>query len=188
MVTRIWPMAVAGKPDNVSSVSASACHIGGPNSVSLQYYLQLQWMMFFSKLTLIKWPNNEISALRLSWSSIGIKVHIATWPPYSQSKSWQGTGICVNHIHVTCIRRVQSDGWGHVLKKRSCRVEATYLVKFCTGAGACICGFLDGLKCKVHPSISSCVSSKAEPDDMRPAPNGSVVENKFHLLDHSCNL
>ena len=129
-----------------------------------------------------------MAALRLPWSSIGVEVHIATWPPYSQSKSWQGTGICVNHIHKAGIRRVQSDRWGHVFKKRSCRVEAAYLVKFCTGAGACICGFLVGLKCKVHPSISSCVSSKAEPDDMRPAPNGSVVENKFHLLDHPCNL
>ena len=37
MVNRIWPTAVAGKADNVSSVSASACHIGGPNSVSLRY-------------------------------------------------------------------------------------------------------------------------------------------------------
>ena len=34
MVNRIWPTAVAGKADSVSSVSASACHIGGPNSVN----------------------------------------------------------------------------------------------------------------------------------------------------------
>ena len=34
MVNRIWPTAVAGKVDSVSSVSASACHIGGPNSVN----------------------------------------------------------------------------------------------------------------------------------------------------------
>ena len=33
MVNRIWPTAVTGKADSVSSVSASACHIGGPNSV-----------------------------------------------------------------------------------------------------------------------------------------------------------
>ena len=33
MVNRIWPTAVAGEADSVSSVSASACHIGGPNSV-----------------------------------------------------------------------------------------------------------------------------------------------------------
>ena len=33
MVNRIWPNAVAGKVDSVSSLSASACHIGGPNSV-----------------------------------------------------------------------------------------------------------------------------------------------------------
>ena len=34
MVNRIWPIAVAGEADSVSSVSASACHIGGPNSVN----------------------------------------------------------------------------------------------------------------------------------------------------------
>ena len=37
MFNRIWPTAVAGKADSVSSMSASACHIGGPNSVSLRY-------------------------------------------------------------------------------------------------------------------------------------------------------
>ena len=34
MVNRIWPTAVVGEADSVSSVSASACHIGGPNSVN----------------------------------------------------------------------------------------------------------------------------------------------------------
>ena len=34
MVNRIWPTAVAGEADSVSSESASACHIGGPNSVN----------------------------------------------------------------------------------------------------------------------------------------------------------
>ena len=34
MFNRIWPTAVAGKADNVSSASTSACHIGGPNSVN----------------------------------------------------------------------------------------------------------------------------------------------------------
>ena len=34
MVNRIWPTAGAGEADSVSSVSASACHIGGPNSVN----------------------------------------------------------------------------------------------------------------------------------------------------------
>ena len=34
MVNRIWPTAMAGKADSVSSMSALACHIGGPNSVS----------------------------------------------------------------------------------------------------------------------------------------------------------
>ena len=35
MVNRIWPTAaLAGEADSVSSVSASACHIGEPNSVN----------------------------------------------------------------------------------------------------------------------------------------------------------
>ena len=34
MVNRIWPTAVVGEGDSVISVSASACHIGGPNSVN----------------------------------------------------------------------------------------------------------------------------------------------------------
>ena len=29
-----WPTAVVGEADSVNSVSASACHIGGPNSVN----------------------------------------------------------------------------------------------------------------------------------------------------------
>ena len=34
MVNVNWPTAVAGEADNVSSVSASACHIGGPIDVN----------------------------------------------------------------------------------------------------------------------------------------------------------
>ena len=34
LVNRIWPTAVEGEADSVSSVSASACHIGGPNYVN----------------------------------------------------------------------------------------------------------------------------------------------------------
>ena len=34
MVNVNWPTAVAGKADIVSSVSASACHIGGPIDVN----------------------------------------------------------------------------------------------------------------------------------------------------------
>ena len=30
MVNVDWPTTVAGEADNVSSVSASACHVGGP--------------------------------------------------------------------------------------------------------------------------------------------------------------
>ena len=34
MVNRIWPTAVASEADGVSSVSASACQIGGPIDVN----------------------------------------------------------------------------------------------------------------------------------------------------------
>ena len=34
MVNVNWPTAVAGEADIVSSVSASACHIGGPIDVN----------------------------------------------------------------------------------------------------------------------------------------------------------
>ena len=34
MVNVNWPTAVAGEADSVSSVSASACHIGGPIGVN----------------------------------------------------------------------------------------------------------------------------------------------------------
>ena len=34
MVNLDWPTAMAGEADSVSSVSASACHIGGPIGVN----------------------------------------------------------------------------------------------------------------------------------------------------------
>ena len=34
MVNVNWPTAVTGEADIVSSVSASTCHIGGPNGVN----------------------------------------------------------------------------------------------------------------------------------------------------------
>ena len=34
MVNRIWPTAVPGKADKELTVTALACHIGGPNSVN----------------------------------------------------------------------------------------------------------------------------------------------------------
>ena len=55
MVNRIWPAAVAGEADSVSSVSASACHIGGPNSVNhgeiLLVYGKWSVMTFFCLLS-----------------------------------------------------------------------------------------------------------------------------------------
>ena len=34
MANAFWPTAVVGEADSVNSVSASACHIGGPKGVS----------------------------------------------------------------------------------------------------------------------------------------------------------
>ena len=48
MVNRIWPTAVAGKADSVSSVSASACHIGGPNCVNLGQILLVYGTFFYT--------------------------------------------------------------------------------------------------------------------------------------------
>ena len=47
MVNRIWPTAVAGEAVSVSSVSASACHIGGPNSVNPGQILLVYGIAFF---------------------------------------------------------------------------------------------------------------------------------------------
>ena len=48
MVNRIWPTPVAGKADSVSSVSASAYHIGGPNSVNPGEILLVYGIIFVS--------------------------------------------------------------------------------------------------------------------------------------------
>ena len=50
MVNRIWPTAVAGEADSVSSVSASACHISGPNFVNPG-----QIMIDFGKFFRVTW-------------------------------------------------------------------------------------------------------------------------------------
>ena len=34
MANAFWPTAVIGEADSVNSVSASACHIGGPKGIS----------------------------------------------------------------------------------------------------------------------------------------------------------
>ena len=81
MVNGIWPTAVAGKADIVSSVSASACHIrtyvGGPNSVNpgqilLDYgvnYLQLKLCTCFevSEESMISGFTRKVKRL-LGWS------------------------------------------------------------------------------------------------------------------------
>ena len=57
MVNRIWPKAVVGEADSVSSVSASACHIGGPNSVNPGQILLVYGMASLRKEARIKQPD-----------------------------------------------------------------------------------------------------------------------------------
>ena len=54
MVNRILPTAVAGEADIVSSVSASACHIGGPNSVNPGQILLVYGTLSINKLNIRK--------------------------------------------------------------------------------------------------------------------------------------
>ena len=49
MVNRIWTNALADKADSVSSVSASACHIGEPNSVNPGQILLVYGKYFLEK-------------------------------------------------------------------------------------------------------------------------------------------
>ena len=53
MVNRIWPTAVVGEADIVSSVSASACHIGGPNSVNPGQILLVYGIVFVGPALLL---------------------------------------------------------------------------------------------------------------------------------------
>ena len=79
MVNRIWPTAVAGKADSVSSVSASACHIGGPNSVNHGEIL-LQYGTLLEKKT-----EKNISFLDLCF--FNLEFFYAFWP------SWRLSGF-----------------------------------------------------------------------------------------------
>ena len=72
MVNRIWPNAVAGEADSVSSVSASACHKGGPNSVNhgqiLLVYGTYSAIFFAEKKRLLMYRLGHIVGLSLSIS------------------------------------------------------------------------------------------------------------------------
>ena len=50
MVNRIWPTAVAGEADRELMLSASACHIGGPNSVNPGQILLVYGTIFIGSL------------------------------------------------------------------------------------------------------------------------------------------
>ena len=49
-----WPTAVVGEADSVNSVSASACHIGGPKGVSPGQKALLHGMNYLEKIILIQ--------------------------------------------------------------------------------------------------------------------------------------
>ena len=82
MVNRIWPTALAEEADSVSSVSASACHIGGPNSVNpgqiLLVYGNLQNMLLCGRTFEIKlrMPRKSVACIKKylkttnNWSSL----------------------------------------------------------------------------------------------------------------------
>ena len=65
MINRIWPTAVVGKADSVSSESASAFHIGGPNSVNPGQILLVYGTIYKSSNVLNK-QNTENEFLYLS--------------------------------------------------------------------------------------------------------------------------
>ena len=54
MVNIICPTAVAGEADSVSFMSASACHIGGPNSVNPGQILLVYGTLSINKLNIRK--------------------------------------------------------------------------------------------------------------------------------------
>ena len=55
MVKRIWPTAVAGEADSVSSVSASACHSSGPKGVSPGQKALLHGTFYQKWIVLVSW-------------------------------------------------------------------------------------------------------------------------------------
>ena len=81
MVNRIWPIAGAGKADNVSSVSASAYHIGGgPNYVNPG-----QILLFYD--TSAYWENRVLNLdCRVLSNSFCIQLAIVN-KYYSKSKT-----------------------------------------------------------------------------------------------------
>ena len=88
MVNRIWPIAVAGKADSVSSVSASACHIGGPNSVNPGQILLVCGI-----------PNVTTDEKIIKLKMVGLKVRAANLRLLHQNKGTQP------HINI------QSEKW-----------------------------------------------------------------------------
>ena len=77
MVNRIWPTAVAGKADSVSSVSALACHIGVPNSVNTGQILLVYGM-------LLTW-HSRLPALVNRFSPIHLEAPLS---PVGETSGW----------------------------------------------------------------------------------------------------
>ena len=59
-----WPTAVVGEADSVNSVSASACHIGGPKGVSPGQKALLHGIFFTPYFN--KWLN--LTSVHLKWT------------------------------------------------------------------------------------------------------------------------
>ena len=88
MVNRIWPTVMVGKAD-VSSVSASACHIGGPNSVSPG-----QILLVYGTTTFVVscYFANENKRSKIAWKIGAVK-------PQSQQIGFNQRGIRISFNH-----------------------------------------------------------------------------------------
>ena len=92
MVNRIWPTAVAGEADSVSSVSALACHIGGPNSVNPSQILLVYGnalIMFYLVRSLLSFDESTFPAgiaISLAISELVWSTVQASFPDVSSFK------------------------------------------------------------------------------------------------------
>ena len=80
MVNRIWPTAVAGKADSVSSVSSSACHIGGPNSVNPSQILLVYARYTDSKMKSLLSERPKCLSVMSNELGISCQIHDAKTP------------------------------------------------------------------------------------------------------------
>ena len=79
-----WPTAVVGEADSVNSVSASACHIGGPKGVSPGQKALLHGIIYKSKQS----NKNEPKMSQKCYPPIFIMVPLAWYHGSISMTSW----------------------------------------------------------------------------------------------------